>query len=691
MSRTYLEPVPTVEGFTNEPTSMEEAAKKLGAELRSEFERAEKMRKTVEVDWLRAARQYAGQYEQDVLSRIPKDERGHYLKSVVFVRHTKAKCDTLRARLMDLLFPSNGDKNWSVTPSPKPEIPEIALIQAIQQAEAKGEKLPQDNEKLTKRVAEDRARAMETLIEDQLNDACVNYRKVAVSILRSGIIYGTGVLKGPLITNKEKNHYVQDTESGEWNMQLSNEEEFTPYFEYVPVWSLYPDPAATRPEQLSFVWQTHVKTRKEMIGLCKVPGFRGDIIRKYLVDNPDGDMELKEHETELRTISRAEESLNKEDLKNRFRILERWGYLTGRQLENAGMMPEELMMQFADYDEENIYACNIWITESGEVIKCAISPVEDMAIPYYFFQPYNDDTGFWTEGLPDVIRDMQVVINAAARMTLDNAAIACGPQLAVNVRALAPEEDPTTMYGGKVWLFDTAADMGQCFQEIGVNSHINELLTIGERYAVFSDETSIPRYMSGDNHGVRGAGDTASGLSMLMASASMPIKDMVSAFDSGITEPFIKAMYRWNMRYSTDENVKGDYSVKATGSSSLIAQELMGKRLLESMAALTVPGMAEQVNFEQLMKHILRASELPEDIQLSPEEIKDKQMEQMRQQATAQLEAVLQESQQKGIPLPQQLVAVVQGLLQQLGVGGGAGQQMPPQGQPAPQGGQPNA
>lgn len=668
MSRTFLDPVPTVEGFTNEPTSMEEAAKKLGTELRSEFERAEKMRKSVENDWLRAARQYAGQYDADVLSRIPKDERGHYLKSVVFVRHTKAKCDTLRARLVDLLFPSNGDKNWSVSPSPKPEIPQIALIQALEEAEAKGEQLPADDEKLTKQVAEDRARAMETLIDDQLTDANVNYRKVCTSVIRSGIVYGTGVLKGPLITNKEKNHYVQN-DNGEWGMQYDNEEEFRPYFEFVPVWSLYPDPAATRPEQLSFVWQTHVKTRKDMIGLCRVPGFRGDIIRKYLVDNPDGDCKQKDYESQLRVISRDEDSLTSEDLKNRFRILERWGHLTGKQLEHAGLMADEILMQFPDYDPENIYASNIWITESGEVIKCAISPVEDMSIPYYFFQPYTDDTGFWTEGLPDVIRDMQVVINAAARMTLDNAAIACGPQLAVNVRALAPEEDPTTMYGGKVWLFDTPGDMGQCFQEIGVSSHISELLTIGEKYAVFSDEVSIPRYMSGDNHGVRGAGDTASGLSMLMASASMPIKDMVAAFDAGITEPFIKAMYRWNMRYSTDDRVKGDYSVKATGSSSLIAQELMGKRLLESMAALTVPGMAEQTNFEKLYSHILRASELPDDIQLTAEEIKQKQIDQARQQAVAQLEAVLAAAEQKGIPLPQQLVALVQGILQQLSAG----------------------
>lgn len=666
MSRTYVDDTDHDAGWQS-PARGEEIAHKLGESLRAEFERAERARRQVENDWLKSARQYAGQYEPDVLARIPKNGQGQYTKSTVYVRHTKAKCDTLRAKLMELLFPASGDVNWGIAPSPKPEIPQVALIQAEEEAQAKGEELPKDTDKLTNEVARRRAEEMSDLIRDQLNAAPVSYRKCCMSVLRSGIIYGSGILKGPLVTAKSKSHYIKDAASGEWVMTTIGDE-FMPYFEFVPIWSVYPDPAANRPEQLSYIWQTHIKTRKDLIDLCRMPGFRGDLIRAYLAGQPDGDMQLKEHETELRTIMRAENFLSNEDLKGRYRLLERWGYLTGKQLLAAGMTEEELEGHFPGFDPEAVYAGNIWLTESGMVIKCSLSPVEDMAIPYYFFQPYADDAGFWAEGLPDVIRDMQVVINAAARMTLDNAAIACGPQLAVNMRALAQEEDPTSMHGGKVWLFDTADDMNSCFKEIGVSSHISELLTIGEKYAVFSDETSFPRYMGGNNQGVRGAGDTASGLSMLMTAASLPVKDMVAAFDTGITEPFIRAMYRWNMRYSGNDDVKGDYEVKATGSTSLIAQELMGRRLMEAMQVLTVPGMAEQTNFERLYKHILRASELPEDIQMSKDEIESRQQEQARMQAAAQLEAVLMEAGKQGIPLPQQLASVAQGVLQQLGV-----------------------
>lgn len=651
MSRTYLEPV------EHEKTP----ADILGDELRSEFDRAEKMRRPFEENWLKSARQYAGQYEPDVLKRIGVN------KSRVFIRHTKARCDTLKARLMDLLFPSNSTRNWSIACSPKPEVPEIALIAESQKRQMKGEQIPSDPELLAREVAEERARAMERLIEDQLNNGRIPYRRVCGSVIRNGIVYGAGCLKGPLIEANPQKKYAYRPEDGSWQLQREGDE-FLPYFEEVPCWDIYPDPAALCPEQLNFLWQSHSMTRRELAALARNPGFHGDIIREYLAGHPDGEITLKEHENELRTISMGgDTSITPDDLKDRYRVLERWGYLTGRQLLDAGMKEEELRATFPDFDTEASYANNLWMADSGTVIKCSLAPVEEMPIPYWFFRPYADGTGFWSESLPDVLRDTQVVINAAARMTLDNAAVACGPQIAVNLNALEPDEDPTEIYAGKVWLFRTREKMSEAIRDIGVQSHITELMAISEKFAQYADESSFPRYMSGNNAGVRGAGDTASGLSMLMNSASMPVKDCVSEFDTGVTEPFIRAMYRWNMRYSSHEEVKGDYEVVATGSTALVAQELMGQRLLQTMQVLTNPAMANMTDFETLYAHVLRTMNLPTDIQLSHEETKFRQMEQMKMEKAAQLEALLGEIEKRNLPVAPEMMNMIQSIIASLG------------------------
>lgn len=666
MSRTYLEPM-----------EQESPVSSLGKTLLAEFERAEQARKMAEEHWVRNARQYAGQYENDVLARIPKDPVTHkFMRSTVFIRHTKSKCDILKARLMDLLFPSNNARNWAIEASPKPEVPEIAILQEIQERQAKGEMVP-EMDLLVREVADKRAMAMVQLVEDQLNANDMSYKRVCTSVLRSGIVYGAGCLKGPLVTSKPKMRYAQkitQNENGEsvteWVLVRAGDQ-YQPYFEFVPVFDLYPDPAATCPERLNFLWQTHIKTRKEMQELVSFPGFHGDILSAFLLDHPDGDYELKPHEQELRAISDKDQSLGGDDLRGRYRVLERWGYLTGKQLVEAGMDLETVAMVIPDFDPEATYGCNVWMTSNGTVIKCTIAPVEDVAIPYHFFRPYADDTGFWTEGLPDILRDTQQVINAATRMTLDNAAVASGPQLAINMDALESTENADEIHPFKIWMFRGRQNLDQCFREIGVSSHTQELMAIAEKHAQYADETSFPRYMSGDNSGVRGAGDTASGLSMLMSMASMPVKDLVTEFDAGITEPFIKAMYRWNMRYSTHDEVKGDYEVRATGSTSLIAQELMGKRLLEAMAVLTTPGMAEQTDFTTLYRAVLKGLDLPKEIQLSPEAVRFNQMQQMKMSEAAKLEALVNELAKRNVPVEPELMGLVQKL-----VAGATGEQM---------------
>ena len=658
---------------------------RLGKKLLDEFLKVEKDRRQVEDRWLRCLRQYKAQYDPEVLASIPKDKHGKYLRSTVFIAHTAAKLDTLKARLVELLFPSSGDRNWAIEPTPEPSV-DPALVQLyVDDLATKGLPVPSSESEAISGAAKMAAEGMARLIDDQLSEhgRHPSYEVVCNRVIKSGLIYGTGVLKGPLVERRSRQQFVRD-DSGAWRLATLPGGDLHPYFEHVLPWAIYVDQMVIDPAQLSFVWQEHIFSRRELYDLGDSPGFRKDIIREHIKENKEGDAKLKEYERSLLGLSGGGDGTQTSDggaYKGSYRLLERWGFLPGEDILEAGIPEETLLQAYPDgFDEAATYEACVWMTADGKVIKAALSPLEGVAIPYCFFQPYKDESGFWAEGLCDRLRPVQEAVNATSRMTLDHAAITTGPQIAVNVSALQAGEDATRVHPLKVWLFDSAEDMNQAIRVIDLGSHISELMAVTEKFSQHSDEISLPRYMSGDNRGVRGAGDTASGLSMLMGMASMPVKDMVRLFDSGITEVFIPNMYRWNMRFAEDPRVKGDFNIVARGTSALIAQELMGKRLIEAASLLSSPVMAEMVDFGAMLDHILRNLSLPQDIKMSAARIKEKALENMRMQKQAELQALIEEAGKQGIQPADVLRQLGMRMVAEAGgqvPGGGQGQPMP--------------
>jgi hypothetical protein len=100
------------------------------------------------------------------------------------------------------------------------------------------------------------------------------------------------------------------------------------------------------------------------------------------------------------------------------------------------------------------------------------------------------------------------------------------------------------------------------------------------------ETTNIPSAMAGQDgsQAMGAAGRTATGLSMLMGSANITLKDQLKNFDDGITKPFIKALYFWNMEFNPKEDIKGDFSVVARGSASLVAKEVRLESLNQFLA-----------------------------------------------------------------------------------------------------------
>ncbi|MBI5520216.1 MAG: hypothetical protein HY916_09165 [Desulfovibrio sp.] len=631
----------------------------LGIALRAEFDANAALRRASEKRWLDDLRQYLGVYDAETLKLLKEQNR-----SIVYLRKTKAKVDAIHSRLGDLLFPAKGDRNWDIGPSTTPEVHPNLLMEAahMEAARLKRQLDKEELRSLTVSLAADSARQMGDEMEMQLAEAPGrrSYRANSKKLLFQGTLYGCGVLKGPLVERRKREKFAYSDQSG-WALG-SDEGAWWPYHEFVSIWDCYPDMIALNPDQLRFVWQNHLKTRKDLLALCQWPGFDAGAIRAYLKEKPDGDAQLKEHESEMRNVAgEKDERQVPSDLKGRYRLLERWGQLSGKQLIDAGVEGVE---------EDQDYAANVWLL-GASVVKAVLAPIEGVDIPYSFFFYSEDETCFFPEGVASFLRHPEKAFNAAIRMMLDNAAICSGPQIAINQSALVTGTKTDEFRPFKVWNFKSVQDLSAAMKVFNVTSSIPDLVNVAKLMADWADEVTSPRFMAGDGP-TKGAAETASGLSMLMGAAGVTFKGLVSNFDDGITRPFVTSLYYWNMRFNSREEIKGDFVVRATGTTALMAAEIQAQNAMKAIQLSQMPQYKHDFKnrelLEQVVKHLdLGAAALRTEEEAEQEREREARA-QARLQAEANIEAIVAAAEKRGIPIQQALVGMLGEGVKQLGM-----------------------
>jgi hypothetical protein len=539
----------------------------LGGTLLSEFSRAETDRMDVEQRWLKDLRQYRGIYEPDVEAKL----KG---RSKAFMRKTRVKVKTVDARLMDLLFPVNRERNYNVKPTPKPSAPPEVIEQVRNSLREKFERDPAEDEfeeALLKQLQE-RADAMASTIDDQLVD--IRYKSLAKQVLHSGNLYGTGILKGPLIETRMRMRYIY--QGGKW---VNCREEYRlPFVDFVPLWRFYPDMNATELEGCRYAWERHLLSKPAMLALKKNRSFDGVAIQRHVDAYPMGHAQKRQFEDQLRAV--GDNKTYKTTETGDYEILERWGWIDADMLKRCGCPLPPGMGEVA--------FGNVWVLPHGEVVKFVLEPVAGMLWPYHFYYFDKDETSIFGEGLAAIIRDDQDMINSGMRALLDNLAITAGPQLEVFTQHIDPRTKMNEVYPFKVWPRTGGDPQYPVIRAINIDSHSRDLSEVVQKFDNNADEvTAIPKYFYGDNP-TQGAAGTMGGLSMLQSNANIALKDQVISYDEGITVPFIAGMYHWNMNplLNPDPNCKGDYEVEATGAASLVAKEVRGQMLNQYGASL---------------------------------------------------------------------------------------------------------
>ena len=591
------------------------------------YKRAEDHRYADEQRWLKAYRNYRGIYGTDV--QFTDTE-----KSRVFVKVTKTKTLAAYGQIVDVLF-GNNKFPLSVNPSVLPDgVAEAVHINLDPQAEqagdalaavtrqepskpyllekllpgetldelqariaGMGEKLAPVSEKLiegegttaksvTFHPAMVAAKKMEKKIHDQLQEsgASTHLRSMAFEMA----LLGTGVMKGPFAIDKE---YPNWGDEGEYDPLVKT----VPECNHVSVWDFYPDPEAKSMNDAEYTVQRHKMSRTQLRALKSRPYFMDDSVQMAIDKGPDYTQKYWEMTMEDDDTQPTSE---------RWEVLEFWGYVDTDLLEEHGVdIPKELK----ELDEVN---CNIW-TCNGEVLRFVLNPFKPTRIPYYAVPYEHNPYSFFGVGIAENMDDTQTLMNGFMRMAIDNAALSGNLIIEVDETNLVPGQD-LSVYPGKVFRRQGGAP-GQAIFGTKFPNVANENIQLFDKARVLADEsTGFPSFAHGQT-GVSGVGRTASGISMLMSAANGSIRTVVKNVDDYLIRPLGKAFFAFNMQFDFDEDIKGDLEVHASGTESLMANEVRSQRLMQFLQVAQNPVLAPFAKMDYIIREIAKSMDLDPD------------------------------------------------------------------------------
>ena len=587
--------------------------------IMEKYYRADDYREQDEQRWLRAYRNYRGLYGSDV--QFTEAE-----KSRVFIKVTKTKTLAAYGQIVDVLF-ANNKFPLSVEPTELPEgvakdvsfdpkepeeianksmespygfrgdgndLPKGATERSLQERLGPLQEKLSEVENLKEEVGKTpssvtfspamiAAKAMEKKIMDQLEESSAN--KSLRSTAFEMALFGTGVMKGPFAVDKEYPNWGDD---GEYDPTFKT----IPQVSHVSVWNFYPDPDSTNMDEAQYVIERHKMSRSQLRSLKKRPHFRPQVIEDAIEAGENYDK--KSWEDDLADYA-------PENYIERFEVLEYWGNCDVDMLLQQDIeIPKEL--QKLDEIQVNVWICN------GKLIRMVINPFKPARIPYvaapYELNPYS----FFGVGVAENMDDTQTLMNGFMRMAVDNAVLSGNLLIEVDETNLVPGQD-LSVYPGKVFRRQGGAP-GQAIFGTKFPNVAGENLQLFDKARQLADEsTGMPSFAHGQT-GITGVGRTASGISMLMNAAAGSIKTVIKNVDDYLLKPLGEGLFKFNMQFDYDPQIKGDLEVKARGTESLMANEVRSQRLMQFLQVSSNPALAPFAKFQYIIREIAKAMDL---------------------------------------------------------------------------------
>ena len=602
----------------------EEQMPGLAGYVKTKFEDAENGRRSHELKWLQAYKNFKGIYDSTTQYRDSERSR-------VFIKITKTKVLAAYGQIVDILF-SNKKFPLVVEPTPMPEgIEEFAHMKtpldendqpsdpygfegdgrqlapgAMQASEPHklgtyGSEFPDmlasGPAKLSEpqvKPAQKMAMNMEKCIHDQLMDSN------AVNVFRKAIfessLLGTGVVKGPLNFYKRVHNWEMNSDTGQ--KEYSPYEKVMPRIEYVSLWDFHPDPSATSIDDCEYIIQRHRMNRQQLRGLIKRPYFDASAIEECLAKGPN--YEDKYYEDTIR-----EDDTEPYYQENRYEVLEYWGVIDKKYASEVGM---ENANEMSEFDQLQV---NVWVC-GGMVIRCVANPFTPARLPFQAFPFEIDPYQIWGVGVAENMDYSQKLMNGHYRMAIDNLALAGNLVFDVDEASLVPGQN-MDIFPGKIFRRQSGVT-GTAINGLKFPNTAPENIQMYQISRQLADEdTGIPSILHGQT-GVTGTGRTAAGLSMLMGSAGLAMKTVIKNIDDHLLKPIGESLFQWNMQFNDDlGEIKGDLEIKPRGVAAVMQKEVRTQRLTALLQTVSNPMLAPFIKIPNLIRELAIAQDIDPD------------------------------------------------------------------------------
>jgi hypothetical protein len=527
--------------------------------------------------------------------------------SEAFVGVTDVKCRNAIAWITDIEF-QPGQRPYGIEPTPVPDVPPSVVVELTQkffretlnmimtEAQQRGvqvdpgqlakiiqDAIPEFQDRM-KKVVKSKVRDMAADFEDEMDDLLVEgmWYDALESCVPDLVILGTSFIKGPVRRMKPKLVTRMDELTGEEVVDV--ESSVIDEWERRSPFNIYPQPSSSRIGD-GYLYDLVSYRAIDLQGLIGVEGFNSEEIEEVLREAEGGTLR------DWTGIESDRATREKKDTQAVYDLdiidsLEYYGTMPGK------MLRVDLGMTDQVDESQNYHEFRVFVSRIGRhIIKAVINedPLGRIHYSKASYDPQND--AFWGRGCPELFPDLQAVVNACTRGLVNNIAMGSGPQVEINVdRLLGRDKGDLTLVPWKRWLSTNhLMQSGPAISFWQAKIYAGEILNVINSFIKMIDEHSaIPAWAHGDPS-ASGAGNTSSGLSMLISQASRAIRRIVKHIDTKLIVPSIQVIYDRMAMDPKYKEIVGDLKLIAKGSMALIEKEQRAIRLAEALKTTNNP------------------------------------------------------------------------------------------------------
>lgn len=528
----------------------------------------------------------------------------------VFVGSTRNKVRSARAKIKDTLFGGKNDLPFDL--------------------KAKSEEFEPFTE------------TMEIILRQQLKDGDV------IKGIKRGLttlsVYGSGDLLGPFVRENMKKEVMLETDELGNQVIIENEKRYNePYYKLARPLDIYPDPDADCPMTGSgFFWVTR------MLPSAIREEFKGKKYKNVSESLKGLSSERKIEGADL--LSEQRGNIVPEQSDGRVEVIRFFGEVSERLLSNV-------QDDGSDTNFTTINVESVAVIVGTTTIYAEKSVFDKRPIRRAIWEDGDDE--MYGVGVAENNEPHQKIINAAFRLYLDGKAFALLPALKIDRSAFMPSEDflwyPNKVFQHKPGLSPEQKDASFKMHVLpDVSNGWERVIQMSEEFS--DNDTSVTKYTQGNES--KSLNKTATGISMIMNAASLPLKEVMTHIDDMWIEPCLADLVEWDLEYLEVETVKllhGEEHAqrwaiikqfgqsefmtwKATGSSTMMLKEVLTNKLQGFMAIVGGnPLMSQIVDLRDLLEEVWESLELGMKSPVkTEEELRADQQAALEQQMMAQ-------------------------------------------------------